>query len=52
MKTDEAYLRQCDKGLRAFYRDNPHTMRMSPDSAWPLRTADGRTFAERKEQSK
>lgn len=28
---------------------NPHaTMRRTPDSAWPLRGADGLTFAERK----
>lgn len=26
------------------------TTRRSSDSAWPLRGADGRTFAERKEQ--
>lgn len=26
--------------------------RLSPDSFWPLRCADGRTFAERKEERK
>lgn len=26
--------------------------RMSPNDAWPLRCADGRTFAERKAQEK
>lgn len=26
------------------------SQRMSPDSAWPLRCHDGRTFAERKAQ--
>ena len=44
----EPYLRHCDRGLRAFHRDKSPA-RQSPDTAWPLRAADGRTWAERKE---
>ena len=48
MTDNETYLRHCDRGLRAFHRDRGNA-RHSPDSAWPLRAADGRTWAEHKE---
>lgn len=30
----------------------PPPIRKSPDTVWPLRTADGRTFAERRAQQR
>lgn len=44
----ETYLRHCDAGLRAFHRDR-RNFRQTTDNVWPLRAADGRTWAEHKE---